>query len=78
MAFGGDGEHALAYVLRLWCVTNGEARYWRASLQDMRTGERHGFADLDGACRYLRGQIEIASGGPPGREAPREDVAHGG
>jgi hypothetical protein len=62
----------LAYVLRLWRVTEGEEAIWHASLQDVRSGERVGFADLEGACRYLRTRIELASGG-----SPREDAPHG-
>jgi hypothetical protein len=30
----------LAYLLRLWRVDNGTEALWRASLQDVRTGER--------------------------------------
>jgi hypothetical protein len=78
MGFGGDGEHALAYVLRLWRVTDAASPVWRASLQDIRTGERHGFADVDGACRYLRARIELASGGSSSRDTPQDDVPHGG
>jgi hypothetical protein len=54
----------IAYLLRLWCVTNGKAPIWRASLQDVSTGERRGFAGLDQACRFLQAQIEAASAGP--------------
>lgn len=72
MVVGRDRERALAYVLRLWCVTDGQEAIWHASLQDVRSGERLGFADLDGACRYLRARIELASGGSPGRDT-RQD-----
>jgi hypothetical protein len=67
-----DREWALAYVLRLWLVMDGQEGIWRASLQDVRTGERRGFADLEGACRYLHARIELASAG-----SPREDPPHG-
>jgi hypothetical protein len=60
-----DGEgRQLAYLIRLWRVDDGQRAIWRASLQDVRTGQRHGFADLDSACRFLRAQIETASAGP--------------
>jgi hypothetical protein len=48
----------LAYLLRLWRVDNGPQAIWRASLQDVRTGERIGFAGLDEAVAHLRQQLE--------------------
>ena len=51
----------LAYLLRLWQVDNGTEPVWRASLQDVRTGERRGFAGLDEAITYLRQQLEPPS-----------------
>jgi hypothetical protein len=50
-------EH-LAYLLRLWRVDNGAEAIWRASLQDVRTGERRGFAGLDEVIAYLRRQLD--------------------
>lgn len=41
-----------SYLLRLWRVKqDGDA--WRASLEDVQSGELHGFADLDALLRYL-------------------------
>jgi hypothetical protein len=53
-----EERHALAYVLRLWRVTNGDKSVWRAALQDIRTGERHGFPGLLEAVRHLEQQME--------------------
>lgn len=47
----------LAYLLRLWRADNGTEAIWRASLQDVRTGERLGFAGLDEVVAYLRQQL---------------------
>jgi hypothetical protein len=46
-----------AYLLRLW-QTNGEdgQAVWRASLEDARSGERHGFADLAHLYAFLEEQ----------------------
>ncbi|MBN1640921.1 MAG: hypothetical protein JXA09_06775 [Anaerolineae bacterium] len=68
-------RHALAYVLRLWRVSDGERAIWRASLQDVRSGERVGFAGLDEAMAYLQQQIGAPSevehsGREPGSSAP--------
>jgi hypothetical protein len=43
-----------AYLLRLW-QTDGDDGHpvWRASLEDARSGERRGFADLARLCTFL-------------------------
>jgi hypothetical protein len=59
----------LAYLLRLWRVDNGAEAIWRASLQDVRTGERRGFAGLDEAFAYLRQQLgSLSHPGHPDRD----------
>jgi hypothetical protein len=72
MPAGRNRERTLAYMLRLWQVTEGALPVWRASLQDVRTGEQIDLlaADLEEAYRYLCARIELASGGSLGREAP--------
>jgi hypothetical protein len=46
-----------AYLLRLWQVVGDDgAPVWRAALEDARTGERHGFADLSQLCAFLTEQ----------------------
>ena len=59
--------HVLAYMLRMWQISDGEQPVWRASLQDVYTGERLGFADLDEATAYLRRRLD-----------PRSEVEHPG
>jgi len=44
----------LAYMLRLWQVRDNDELLWRASLEDARTGERHGFASLETLFAFLR------------------------
>jgi len=56
----------LAYLLRLWRVGEGEEAVWRASLQDVRGGERIGFPGLEEAFAYL--QRSMAEGTRPGRD----------
>ncbi|MCP4426288.1 MAG: hypothetical protein GY803_17490 [Chloroflexi bacterium] len=43
----------LSYLLRLWSVQNNEGRRWRYSLENVQTGERHGFASLETLCAFL-------------------------
>jgi hypothetical protein len=45
-----------AYLLRLWRVNTGRSQIWHASLEDSRTGERKGFADLPRLLAYLEEQ----------------------
>jgi hypothetical protein len=47
-------HHYHAYLLRLWQTGEGEAAEWRALLEDPRTGERRGFADLDSMFAFLK------------------------
>jgi hypothetical protein len=48
-----DTQRYRAYLLRLWQTSEGEAAAWRALLEDPRTGERRGFADLNGLFAFL-------------------------
>ena len=53
-----------AYLLRLWLAEGEDGQpVWRAALEDARTGERHGFADLARLCVFLEQQIAEWIGG---------------
>ena len=57
-----------AYLLRLWQAEGDDGRRaWRAALEDARTGERRGFADLARLCAFLEEQTAAWSdeGSPP-------------
>jgi hypothetical protein len=41
-------------LLRLWRISSRGEPPWRAALEDARTGERHGFADLARLCAFLK------------------------
>jgi hypothetical protein len=56
-----------AYLLRLWRVNTGPATVWHASLEDPRTGERTGFADLQGLCAFLEEQYSGSVSQLPGQ-----------
>ena len=47
-----------SYLLRLWRTGAGDAIAWRASLEDIRTGQWHSFASLGAAFRFLDLQTE--------------------
>ncbi len=50
-----------SFLLRLWCSgTQGETG-WQAALEDPRTGQRVGFADLEHLFAYL---MELTEGCP--------------
>ncbi len=45
-----------SYLLRLWQISDGKKRIWRASLESPGSGERRGFADLEAMFDFLRDQ----------------------
>jgi hypothetical protein len=45
-----------SYLLRLWRVQDGARTDWRASLEDVQTGEMVGFQDLSTLLQYLENQ----------------------
>ena len=47
-----------SYLLRLWKVSGAGPPVWRASLEDVHTGERRGFADLEHLFTYLKEQTD--------------------
>jgi hypothetical protein len=66
------------YLLRLWQATGKDGQpAWRAALEDARTGERLGFADLARLCAFLRKQTaawnDEATPQPEARDFPMED-----
>jgi hypothetical protein len=51
-----------AYLLRLWQSEDERGRrVWRAALEDVRTSERHGFADLERLCAFLEARTSAWS-----------------
>ena len=42
-----------SYLLRMWRVQGDEGVYWRASLEEVHSGELLGFPDLAALLRYL-------------------------
>ena len=46
-------EEYRSYLLRLWRV-RGDGRDWRALLENVETGERHGFASIELLVAFLR------------------------
>ena len=62
----------LSYLLRLWQAGTGQAIEWRASLEDVSTGERQAFAGLDALLDYLR---ERTRAGSPQAQADGGDQA---
>ncbi len=51
----------LAFLLRLWCVAEEDGVVWRASLEDVHTGERKGFADVPHLFVFLSQQVSEVS-----------------
>lgn len=49
-----------SYLLRLWQERDEDAAIWRFSLDDPRTGERVGFADVETLLRFLNERMSSA------------------
>lgn len=47
-----------SYLVRLWRVGSGPQTAWRASTQEIGSGERQAFSELDGLLVYLREQAQ--------------------
>ena len=50
-----------SYLLRLWRENGPERMIWRASLEDVQTGELRGFENLAALLRYLEEQAFVHS-----------------
>jgi hypothetical protein len=51
----------LAYLLRLWQVQDKGKIGWRASLENVHTGEKRAFAHLDELVAFLRERLGLTS-----------------
>lgn len=55
----GEQSRYRAYLLRLWKADGADGRsIWRASLEDARTRQRRGFADLSRLLAFLEEQTK--------------------
>ena len=57
----GEGQY-LAYLVRLWTVSQDGGVVWRVSAEDAHTGERRGFADLASLHAFLQEATAAQSG----------------
>ena len=55
----------LAYLLRLWQVRDKGQVGWRASTENVHTGERRGFAGLAELFTFLEDEAGGCAQGPP-------------
>ena len=67
---------AHSYLLRLWPTGPAGQPVWRASLEDVQTGERLGFANLEQLFVFLMEQTE-QSGDPPDAQSTAEPAPTG-
>jgi hypothetical protein len=66
-----DNTTYRSYLLRLWRRGQTRPSAWAVAIEDVRTGERRGFPDLDAALRFLDAQL-AAEEAQPGM-SPRQD-----
>ena len=53
-----------SYLLRLWATGVADQQVWRASLEDVQSGERRGFANLEQLFVFLMEQTEHRGDAP--------------
>ena len=56
-----DRSDYFSYLLRLWLSGVEGSREWRASLEEVDSGDIHGFSCLEELYDYLKTQTNIAS-----------------
>ena len=54
----------LSYLVRLWATGAAGQPVWRASLEDVQSGERRGFANLEQLFVFLMEQTEHRGDAP--------------
>lgn len=65
------GKRYLCYVLRLWQASAQPASSWRASLEDVHSGERLGFRGLTDLTDYLERKTVSVDSVPGSRDNQR-------
>ena len=53
-ATGVNADTYYSYLLRMWQVPTNEQHTWRIQLENVQSGEKHGFASLEELLAYLR------------------------
>ena len=68
-----QGRRHVVYVLRVWLGTSNEGqRTWRALLEAVQTGERHGFTRIRQLAALLEQQgVHAPPRGAPACQPPR-------
>ena len=65
-----DPPEYISFLLRLWRENGEDGMIWRVSLENSKTGERMGFANLDLLFNYLNRQTQSSY---RGSGAPNDD-----
>ena len=78
-----SGSEYLSYLLRLWqeneeAVEGQEGPVWRGSLTSPSTGERVGFASLEGLVAYLEERMATGPDSERARDLSRASSADKG
>lgn len=62
-----------SYLLRVWRTGEIDQPQYRATLEDVRSGDRVGFATLEEMVEYLRVRNSLKQGLAKGPECPEEE-----
>ncbi len=68
-----DERRYLAFLVRMWSVHSNGELVWRASAENVHTGERHGFADMESLFDFLRAAVEKELAAPDPMEGGHKE-----
>ncbi len=57
-----EGGGYFSYLLRMWQVPSNKVHTWRILLENIQTGEKHGFTSLEELLSYLSQVTSMLSG----------------
>ncbi len=68
-----DERRYVAFLVRLWSVHHDGELVWRASAENVHTGERRAFADMTALFDFLRAAVAAEPPPPDQREGGCEE-----
>ena len=70
-----DEQRYVAYLVRVWRVHHNGKWIWRASAENVHTGEHHTFTDLAALCAFLWATVQDeAIAQPKAGKHPKADA----
>lgn len=65
-----EERRQMAYLVRLVRADSEGPPLWRIAVEDVHSGEKRGFVNLEALCRFLSEQMEADAAGAAADERP--------